>query len=259
MSSSSHTGRVWATRWWAVVMLVFAAQLTLIVWLGDERPAPGPPAGTGPVLTLAEGTSRDLLALADPTLFALPHREGFSGAAWLSTRAQEIRPFAWSEPPRFLELPLEQLAVRFPPPPTDYELEHSSSPADFTPELLLARVSEAQLFPTQSAVRRTGVLEARPLRNQLDLPPWSHTEILSNSVVQVLVDAEGTVFSALLLGPGCGYKEADDFAVRQAAVARFAPLLRDPDDTSPLSGLVWGELVFEWHTLRATNSPAQTR
>lgn len=258
-SSGQTTGRGRAIRWWAVVMLVFAAQLALVVWLSDQRPAPKPAAEMGPVVTLAGGASKDLLALADPTLFALPHREGFSGAAWLTAPAQEIQPFAWTEPPRFLELPLEQLATRFPPPPASYEVEHSTSPADFTPELLLARVDEAQLFLAQSVVRQTGALETRPLRNRLDLPPWHHAEILSNSVVQVLVDAEGTVFSALLLSPGCGYKEADDFAIRQAAAARFAPLPRHPDDSSPESGLVWGELVFEWYTLPGTNSPAQSR
>ena len=72
-----------------------------------------------------------------------------------------------------------------------------------------------------------------------------------------MIDPEGRVFSAILLGAGCGLKEADDYAVREAASAHFAPLTGDAHLLGT-DGLVWGELTFEWHTLPATNAPLRT-
>jgi hypothetical protein len=223
------------------------------------------------VLRLADNNLKDVLPLADPTLFALPHREGFSGAAWLSAPTQEIQPFAWTEPVQFLELPdkltdryrlqtralplVEGPAGAFPEPVAPRASERLAATADFPPELFLAKVNESGLFADHSAVRQTGGLEGRGARTRFDLPSWPHSDVLTNSVVQVLVDSEGRPFSAILIGPGSGSKEADDFAVRQARGARFAPLPRGAGG-SALSGLAWGELVFEWHTLPASNGVA---
>jgi len=242
-----------------VVAAVFLAQLALIEWVGDYSPPPPRPSGRGPEITLAGADAKDLLTLTDPTLFALPHREGFSGAAWLSAPPQEIQPFAWTEPPRFIELRPEQLAASLPPIAAGYQFEPSTAPANFLPELLLARVDETQLFPDHSTLSQAGPLRNRPLKTRIVLPSWHSAEILGDTVVQVLVDPEGATFAPILLGTGCGLKEADDYAVRQAEAARFAPLPHHPGGGFPLSGLVLGELVFEWHTLPGTNSPAQRR
>ncbi len=234
---------------------MFAAQLGLVVWLGDKESRPAAAVPSGPVLQFADNKAKELLALTDPTLFALPHRQGFSGQAWLSMTNQEIRPFAWTEPLEFLDLRPDQLARSASTPGDSHSFERDVQPADFPPELLLSGPSERQ-FPTASSYVQCGGIQGRSLRSRLELPSWPHAELLSNSVVQVVIDAEGSAVSAILLGAGCGLKEADDYAVRQAAAARFAATPNHPDDSSPLGSLAWGELVFHWHTLPATNTPA---
>jgi len=70
--------RPWSRRcWWGVVVLVFIVQLALIFWLGSTapiRPRPGAPNLT---LRFAGTGAAELLALTDPTLFALPYRQNF--------------------------------------------------------------------------------------------------------------------------------------------------------------------------------------
>ena len=255
-SASAQAKRRWPIRWSATVLLMFAAQLALVVWLGQKEMRLPVPVTSGPVLQLAGQNSREFLALADPTLFALPHREGFSGHAWLSVTNREIRPFAWTEAPEFLEWHPDQLTKALAAPADSRGFERAAQSSDFAPELLLTVPNERQSFPARSTFVQTGGLEGRPVKTVLQLPSWPHAEVLSNSVVQLVVDAEGTALSAVLIGAGCGLKQADDYAVRQAAAVRFAPLARNPDDTSPLAGLAWGELVFYWHTLPATNAPS---
>lgn len=255
-SASAQAKRGWPIRWWVMVFLMFAAQLALVVWLGDKEMRPPVVTAPGPALQLAGENSKEFLALADPTLFALPHQEGFSGQAWLAVTNREIRPFAWTEPPQFLELLSRQLAAPITVPPDRHSFERAAQPADFPPELLLPLPNERQLFPSGSTFVQAAGLRSRTLQTRIELPSWPHAELLSNSVVQVVVDAEGSVVSAVLLGAGCGLKEADDYSVRQAAAARFAAVPHNPEDTSSLAGLVWGELVFHWHTLPATNTPS---
>src|SRR5262245_10799759 len=75
----------WAPyRWWSVVALVLTTQVGLIFWLGDQGPVTRRSKAPGLGLELAGNASSDVLALNDPTLFALPHREGFAGQAWLA-------------------------------------------------------------------------------------------------------------------------------------------------------------------------------
>jgi len=93
---------------------------------------------------------------------------------------------------------------------------------------------------------------------------------LANSVVQVVVDAEGRPISATLYpddsGPGprtfgSGLKEADEQALALAKAARFNPMTGGGPDrvTSPTAQLTWGRMIFQWHTLPvATNAPPAT-
>jgi TonB family protein len=239
-------------KWCALVASVFAIQMGLVLWLG-ARQAPQPqPARSGPALRLAGEGAAELLKLTDPTLFALPHREGFSGPAWLSVPSQEILPFAWTEPPRFLLLPANQLAAGLAPFPVADNADRWPPPANLQAELLLSKLDESKLFPANSTFRLSGVLENRRLKAPPELPSWPSLEVLSNSVVQVQVDDEGVPFSVTLLERS-GSKEADDLALREARAVRFQPLESPGAARSPAT-LAWSELVFEWHTLPATNS-----
>ena len=80
------------------------------------------------------------------------------------------------------------------------------------------------------------------------LPSWPASDLLTNSVVQVWVDADGQSLSPALLLPGSGSREADQLAIKLSRTARFAPLPSNRAELTP------GTLIFEWHTVPPTNS-----
>jgi len=243
-------------RWSALIAGVFATQLGLIFWLGKPHPAPPPATDFAPSLSLAGAGAAEVLALSDPTLFALPHRENFSGPAWLSIPEQE--PPRVEEATPWLELAQEQLGADLRTymatnRPTDAPLFDKSGFRFKQPA-----VASSQPFLTISTLRLTGDLARRRLLNPPALPSWPSTEILTNTIVEVLVGADGKPFSPKLQVPSSGSVEADRYALGEARKARFEPLLvSNPDD--PLAGLMWGQFVFEWQTvpLPATNSLVQ--
>jgi len=256
MARSRDTG--WSrTRWGAWIGLVFALQLGFIFALGDRRPITPRSASAAPALRLAAG-SDELLALSDPTLFALPHRLGFARAAWLRAPAVTFPQFRWTEPPLLLERPLHELGATFAQflqtnTVAAFELETKPAP-ELTPP------PEPDLQPAVSArstLRLDGDIAHRRLLNPPDLPPRPATDVLRDSVVQVLVDAEGTVLSAKLLSPnplqpGSGSPQADQQALAFARATRFEPL----PGAGSKAGV--GTLIFSWHTVPLTNAPSTT-
>jgi len=237
-------------RWWFLITLVFAAHLGLIFTLTDRRPVvPRRPAGV-PVLKLATDGG-EMLALNDPTLFALPQLRDFAGAAWLQIPTPQYRPFQWTEPPRWLARPLEPLGTvfarfmetnRFAP----FELELKPAPDLTVPEL-----APEPAVAAQSVLRLEGDVAQRRLLNPIDLTNQPSSDLLTNSIVQVLVDATGNVFSPVLLPPGSGLKDADQSALELAKAARFEPLVRASAGGTPNPAAGWsgGLMIFEWHTV----------
>jgi hypothetical protein len=108
---------------------------------------------------------------------------------------------------------------------------------------------EALPRPTASSVRAEGDLGGRALETVPALPSWPHADVLSSSVVQVMVDAKGFVLSPTLVAAS-GLKEADLKAIEAAKQVRFQPV---PSarvlGAGPRGELAWGRLVFDWHTL----------
>ena len=249
-------------RWWLLIIVVFAVHVGLIFALGDRRPIVPRPPGPAPELRLAVGSS-ELLALHDPTLFALPHPEGFSAAAWRQISKIEFPRFRWTEPPRWLPLPVEQLGDtlrRFVQTNTFARVEFETLPA---PQLALPEARLEMPPVTRSALRVTGDLAERRLLTTLELPSRPGADLLTNSVVQLLVDTAGNVLSHKLLRSDSGAKdrdqqEADQRALELAKAARFSPLPPSGKAAaSPLGRLSLGTLIFEWHTVprAATNAP----
>src|SRR5207245_2116254 len=70
------------------------------------------------------------------------------------------------------------------------------------------------------------------------------------------VNAAGEPVSPPLLLSGSGSMAADEHALKRARAARFEPLgLGGPRRANnPLGQLTWGELIFEWQTVPATNA-----
>jgi len=245
--------------WWGAVALVFLAQIAVVFWLGDSQLAPVRPPTTPSTLRLAGPASAQLLALLDPTVLARPHPRGFSGPAWMTGPSMDFHPFIWSEPPNWLSLSIEQLGAAF----RQFAATDLASPlphlAQPWPELILPQIQPINTFPENSGLLLTGDLARRNLLKPIPLRSWQHTDYLTNTVVEVMVDGEGQPIAATLLRSS-GLRDADTNALAQALSARFAP--RNSADTmngaSALDGLSWGQMIFAWHTLpmTATNGPA---
>lgn len=251
LGTGGWTGRVW----WSAVAVAFLVQVGLICWLGERELPPPRRASAAPSLRLVGPSATDWLTLSDPTLFALPHARAFSGAAWMQSPQPEFQTFVWSEPPRWLEFPVEPAGAALQPAAPNNQFDSLDALTQAQPELRWPALSQTELSPTNSRLRLAGPLAGRKLLRPLHLRSWPHTDLLTNSVVQTVVDAGGRTISVLLLASS-GYKNADDLALQQARNARFAPLAGQTPDA--MAGLACGEAIFEWHTLPVppTNSPA---
>jgi hypothetical protein len=239
------------SRWLLLIVLVLAAHVVLIFMFGARKPETPRAVTNAPELKLAAGSS-EWLILNDPTLFALPSREGFAGPAWLEPPHVQFHQLEWTEPPRWLPLPAGELGGifsqfmqtnRF----TTFQFEFKPPPRFTIPLVPL----EPKLAGT-STFRVEGDLARRQLLTPMALPSWPDTDVLAPSKVQVLVNAAGDVVSVVLLpsdNPGEVHNaDADRRALELARAARFAPA----------PGLTIGELIFDWCTVApaATNAPA---
>jgi len=261
MISTPAEPRWWlAGRWWAAVVLMFAALIGLDLWLEDRSPpVPRKPA-SAPEFRLIDNQSAPglWLALEDPTLFALPHRQDFSGAAWMQMPPMEFRAADWSEPARWLPLAAPELGAAF-----SNFVKTNPVPSFPTLVMLEPEPMYSESFPpaparSASSLRIEGGLAKRRLLSPLLLPSWTYADLLTNSVVQLLVDAQGDVVSAVLLPPGSNLLDADQCALALAKAARFGPAVAAPArPEDPSAGLAIGTLVFQWQTLPAasTNVP----
>ena len=279
MMSALVEPRGWpAGRWWLAVAFVFALQVALALVLEDRSPPPPRQPGAAPVFRWSDNRSGEWLALEDPTLFALPHRQGFSGEAWLRIPSLDFRPDDWSEPARFMPLPEPELGAGFrnfvqtnpaPPFPSLVMIE---------PELMTPEYLPMPPVSTPSRLRIEGDLAKWRLLSRPSLPSWTCTDRLTNnavlllvdaqgnayldllnpSVVQLIVDAQGRTVSAVLLPPGSGFKGADQRALELARTARFAAAaqtLPGPAKNPP-ADLTIGTMVFDWQTLPAPSPDA---
>lgn len=235
-------------RWVGFVILVFGLHVGLIFALGSRKPVTPRHGAPAPALQLATRLSEGQL-LEDPTLFALPHPRSFAGASWLPVPRIEFPPFRWTEPPRLMDLPVEQLGLGF--------LRHVQTNRAARLALAPLAAPEAAQLPaseTSAPAKRTsnyrlngGLAERRWLNPPPALPAWPAADPLTNSVVLALVDPDGQVVSPVLLPPGSGSRRADELALELVRAARFTPANGDA---------VVGTLLFEWSTvpLAETNS-----
>lgn len=257
MKAAQFEPRPWSRRrWWSFIVLVFALHVGLIFAFSERKPIEPRRLGVARLRLVAD--QGELLALGDPTLFALPHPKGFAAPVWLVVPQVEFTPFKWTENPRFLSLPVEQLGatfLQFMQTNMFARFEFETLPA---PELVLP--SSPPLFtpPTNSELRVLDDLAQRRQLNSPELPSQAFGDLLSNSVVRVQVDAAGNVFSSSLVPPGSGSKLADQRALELARTLQFEPLSQPPViSADPVGQLTSGTLIFQWHTvpLPPTNAP----
>jgi hypothetical protein len=261
MTAASAQLRPWSLRrWGGMVGLILAVQLGLIFWLGTRTEIHPRPAASAFALQLATPASAELRALYDPTLFTLPHSQGSSGPDWQGVSRPEFRPFEWSAPTQRLPLAIERIGALF----TQLVETNPSGPlhipAQPGAEPSLPDLPPLTLMKEQSVLQLEDDLAQRRLLTPLQLKSWPNPDILTNSVVQVVVSAEGRPVSPPTLLSGSGSADADHYALDQAKAMRFEPLSPDPAATEPdpAARLSWGKMIFRWHTMptRPASTPA---
>jgi hypothetical protein len=255
-----HSGRgISRLKLWGAIGLVFAAQVVVAFLLGTPPPIKQFHPAPAPVVHMAPSSAQDLLAVMDPTLFILPHRKNFSGEAWLKMTPRTFTPTNWTEPARPLELAQEQLGAAF------VAFMQTNLPPRFQPRIESSLDTEiktqvpVQPISVPSRLRVEGDLARLRLLTPLRLPPQSSADILTNTVVQMVVDAQGYPFSSVI-SAGSGSGDADQMALTNFAKAiRFAPL--EEEASGVISDkMTSGRLIFEWQTvpLAPTNAPTTT-
>jgi hypothetical protein len=181
-------------------------------------------------------------------MFILPHRLGFSGEAWLKVSRLDFQSADWSERPRLLARTGQR-------PGEDFKRSvRSNALAGFQPLAFpepdpIPEYSAVSPIATTSKYHIEGPLKNRRLLTPLPLPSWTNTDLLTNSVVQIQVDARGETISAVLLASR--RTDADKLAVDLARSARFEPVLPTGPGRSKSATLelTAGTIVFEWQTL----------
>jgi hypothetical protein len=241
-----------------LIALTFCVQLGLIYLLADKSPPRLRSSSPAPRLAFVAPSSSEIISLADPTLFALPHQVGFSGPAWMTIPPVPSRSFEWTEEPRWLAFPIEQLGITSAGHPESNQTEPLTTFISFEPEPAPPEPLFAGSFRQKSGFRLGEGLERRRLKTSLKLPSWPHSDFLTNSVVKLFVNADGIPASIPVLLYSSGLKAADDYALAQASAARFEPIINEGPSrsTSPLANSTWGTIIFEWQTLpmSATNA-----
>ena len=246
-------------RWSAGVALVVVIQVGAIFWLSEQPTPHTTPPTQQTTLRYLDHPAAEWLSLSDPTLFALPHRQNFSGLAWLRIPRQELPVIEWSEPTNWLTLSTANLGKTWGNAPAGrvssiLKNVMETEPAMNTP------VPASLPFPSESAFH----IEESPgqkisLLQPIKLRSWPSAEILSRTVVRAMVNAEGVPNSVALLVKS-GSPDADRYALDQVSRARFTRPTASPPATGPLLGLRWVTIVFEWRTdfSPATNTPTAT-
>ncbi|HVU27290.1 MAG TPA: hypothetical protein VHG71_06080 [Verrucomicrobiae bacterium] len=241
-------------RWllWAVV--IFAAHIALIFVFASHKKIIPRAVTVQPQLFLADNSS-DLIALGDPTMFVLPQANDFASAIWRKTPPREPPSFRWTEPPRWLPLAADDLGSVFLHFMQTNQLDGFQLNFKIGPRLnkpVLPALPQTE----NSTLQITGDLANRRILNPVDLPSLPCNDVIAPDKVQVLVDANGNVVSAILLPSPNSWETAaraaigDTNALAIARAFRFAP--------SPRPTV--GELIFNWRTvpLPATNAPANS-
>jgi TonB family protein len=223
-------------RWTLLLALALAAHFGLVFLLGAWKAPAQRVLERVPQFHLATQDD-ELLALTDPTLFALPHEAmDFFPAEWRRPPAVAEHYFSWTEKPLFLSVRADELGSDFeafmqtnpvPAPPLNFK------PA---PQLAQPDIRLKSNLPSHSTWELSPELAAR-LIDRPDLPALNKNDTLPPSRVQVLVDAGGLVFSAVLLDSS-GWETADKMALAISQKMKF----------EPAQSAVFGTITFHWRT-----------
>ncbi|MBM3839239.1 MAG: energy transducer TonB [Verrucomicrobia bacterium] len=236
-------------RWFLTIALLTLLQFALIIAL-TESPTPQKrlaKGGSGVRILSNHAYEKSTQALGsrDPTLFALVHPQGFSGAAWLRLAEFPYRMTSPMQPPQALAAVPERLGQQF----VQFARTNLSAvPLTLSKlEPVLSRILVHDPPPVLSArLTLAASRSGRLLLTASNLPPADPSLLLTNCVVSVMVAPNGDTLSATLLASS-GSPATDAAALVCARTARFAPLPKPASTNAPgLLEVAFERLVFQW-------------
>jgi hypothetical protein len=197
-----------------------------------------------------------LVALDDPTLFAVPHVQDLLPSVWRQPPDIVLPPATLTEPSPYLLPNAQSLGTRF----AEFMATNrfANNQPDFKPEPRFSTpiAANVSLLPSRSTLKVTGDLAGRLRPANLDLPALSYNDVIAPSVVQVLVGPAGNVLSAVLLPSSSAVENAARAGIGDTNALNIARGLH----FTPAAGLTLGNLIFHWHTTpeppATTNAPA---
>jgi hypothetical protein len=203
----------------------------------------------------AERRIGSVTALYDPTLFALPHADSFSGRGWRNPELEIPKLTNWFETPEWLALSVDQLGGSL----NDYMTTNRLSDSQLLAALRATRsppvrISDAPVF-TRTMIQLEGQFAARKLLHVPELPAAEYADVLRPTVVRVSVNGDGIVEAASIAGES-GSKAADAEALMVARQLMFALAPVRDARARQMSPPAIGSVVFTWNIVPTTNAPA---
>jgi TonB family protein len=227
---------------------VFLLQVFLI-WLFSEVPrrAPLPAVDAVRLKVLDVGQAGGELVrqydVIDPSVFALPAAGAHTSPDWRRGGAGNSVGDGGTESVRWLRVEPGWFGGTGTVAVVPVDPVHRG-PADKPWPGPIGPVSMPVPVQGQTVVEIDSGLAVRGLAAPLAAPSLAHTNLLGITEVQVAVEADGSVFSAVLL-QGSGWEAADEQALALARGAQFKAV------QGAGAGRIWGRLRFRWHTAQA--------
>ena len=248
MPAAPDETRAWSSfKWAGVIVVIFGVQAGLMLWLGGRAPASVPADQPALEVRVPEHQAAVTPGAGSPLLLVTPNRNGFS-SVWL--RASEItnQPAEWNgQPDGTLPQPLN-------PPGDEIVARVDSGSAQLVsvldrPKPALKTVGIPPNAISESTFDIEGDLARRTLLARPALVSPVSDAALSNSIVEIDVNADGLVVDPAVIPPGgsSSSAETDAYARSIAMSLQFKPLPR----ASLPAERTWGRVVFQWRTLPA--------
>jgi TonB family protein len=227
-------------RWILVATGITALQAAAIFWMADRSPVEAVHPASVRHVRLA---GWDLTsALSDPLLLALPTANGFAGIGWRVASDPGYSAEDWTEPVRWLGHSETNLVRVFLAAPAA-GIGRGVSADKPAPQLVQRSVPRLPLAG-ETRVRLEGGEGDWEWEVPLAVSSITHSNVLSETVLQIATDPSGLVFSAVVL-KSSGSKSADQQALALVRTARF----RVTREGLPDRRWNWARLVFDWRTL----------